>query len=64
MSQGENKLYHSDGDEGEDYIEEDQLYSDIGNDTEEDLDIALRDMFENAKQEGLSENGSGVLEKY
>ena len=63
MSLGENKLYHSDGDEGEDYIEENQLYIDIGNDTEEDLDIALREMLENAKQEGLSENGSRVLEK-
>ena len=63
MSQGENNLYHLDGDEGEDYIEEDQLYIDIGNDTEEDLNIALREMFENAKLKGLSEKRSSVLEK-
>ena len=42
MSKEENKLYHSDFDKDEDYIEEDRFYIDIGNDTEEDLDIALR----------------------
>ena len=56
-------IYHSQGIDEEDHLEETDIYNDLGDDTEEDLDDALMNMVQEAKGNGLSEKGCQKLER-
>ena len=55
-------IYHSQGIDEEDHLEEMDIYIDLGHDPEEDLDEALMNMVQEAKGNGLSANGCQKLE--
>ena len=56
-------IYHSQGIDEEDHIEETDIYIDLDDDPEEDLDETLMNMVQEAKGSGLSEKDCQKLER-
>ena len=57
-------IYHSQGVDEEDHLEETDIYIDLGDDPQEGLDEALMNMAPEAKGNGLSEKGCQKLERF
>ena len=55
--------FHSRGDEGSDFLEETDVYVDLGEDTPEELDAAIEKQVAGARAEGMSEEGCARLSK-
>lgn len=54
-------IFHKDGGEEDDFLDEANVYIDIGEDAPGELDVALRNMVDEAKSEGLSESSLSIL---
>ena len=69
VNAGFGATYHQDGDAGdEDDLQDSDVYVDLGEDSVEDLRSTLRDRVDEARRNGMTEEGSrkleGLLQKY